>query len=138
MPQVHDDVIHTCTDHAELLLVDLPRAAHRIIQVGSFLAWYGTMFERAEEIDFRLVVTVQLDHLLVMTGVHHNDQIGGSNVIFRQAAGAMLGEWWKGSDWDTTWQIGQAAFWGRLFGTLGKITLGSAILVIVLAALLIK
>lgn len=52
--------------------------------------------------------------------------------------GAMLGEWWKGRDLQTSWEIGQAAFWGRLFGTLGKITMGTAIMLIVFAALLVK
>jgi hypothetical protein len=49
--------------------------------------------------------------------------------------GAMLGEYWKGRDWHTTWKVGQAAFWGRLAGTVGKIAVGSVIVVLVLAAL---
>jgi uncharacterized protein YqgC (DUF456 family) len=53
-------------------------------------------------------------------------------------AGAMLGEWWKGRDWDTRWQVGHAAFWGRLLGTVGKVSLGSVIVVVVLAALVLK
>jgi uncharacterized protein YqgC (DUF456 family) len=53
-------------------------------------------------------------------------------------AGAMLGEWWKGRDWDKRWQVGRAAFWGRLLGTVGKLYLGSVIVVVVLAALLLK
>jgi uncharacterized protein YqgC (DUF456 family) len=53
-------------------------------------------------------------------------------------AGAVLGEWWKGRNWEARWQVGQAAFWGRLFGTVGKVTLGSIIVVVILAALVLK
>lgn len=42
-------------------------------------------------------------------------------------AGAMLGEAWKGRDFDQSLRVGQAAFWGRLLGTLAKITMASAI-----------
>jgi uncharacterized protein YqgC (DUF456 family) len=52
--------------------------------------------------------------------------------------GAMLGEYWKGRDWDTTWRVGEAAFWGRLLGTVGKIALGSVIVVLVVFALVWK
>ncbi len=52
-------------------------------------------------------------------------------------AGAMLGEWWKGRDWDTRWEVGHAAFWGRLFGTVGKMSIGSMIVVVVLVALVL-
>jgi uncharacterized protein YqgC (DUF456 family) len=50
-------------------------------------------------------------------------------------AGAMLGEWWKGRDWEARWQVGNAAFWGRLLGTVGKVYIGTVIVVVVLAAL---
>lgn len=43
-------------------------------------------------------------------------------------AGAMYGEWTDGRDWKRNWSIGQAAFWGRTFGTLGKVTVGLAML----------
>lgn len=52
--------------------------------------------------------------------------------------GAMLGEWWKGRDWEARWQVGHAAFWGRLLGTVGKVSIGSVIVVVVLAALIVK
>lgn len=52
--------------------------------------------------------------------------------------GAVLGEQWKGRDAQFSWQVAQAAFWGRLFGTLGKITVGSAMLVIALAAMFVE
>ena len=51
--------------------------------------------------------------------------------------GAVAGEWWKGRDWETRWQVGHAAFWGRLFGTVGKVSTGSAIVVLVVLALLL-
>lgn len=52
--------------------------------------------------------------------------------------GAVLGEIWKGRDSRTSWQVGQAAFWGRLFGTLGKIVISSAMVATTLVALLVK
>jgi len=51
--------------------------------------------------------------------------------------GAMLGESWKGRDLDHGWQVGQAAFWGRLLGTAGKLAAGAAIVAVVLAGLLL-
>jgi uncharacterized protein len=51
--------------------------------------------------------------------------------------GAMLGEISAGKGLDASWQIGKAAFRGRLAGTLGKLLLGAAMLVVVVAALLL-
>jgi len=53
-------------------------------------------------------------------------------------AGAMAGESWKGRDLDHGWQVGQAAFWGRLLGTAGKLAVGAAIVAVVLAGLLLR
>jgi uncharacterized protein YqgC (DUF456 family) len=53
-------------------------------------------------------------------------------------AGAMLGETWKGRSLEDSWQVGKAAFWGRLFGSLAKAVVGLAMVVVVLAALLIS
>ncbi|MEZ6136939.1 MAG: DUF456 domain-containing protein [Pirellulaceae bacterium] len=39
--------------------------------------------------------------------------------------GAIAGERWAGKDWDQSLQIGSAAFWGRLLGTLGKAVCGT-------------
>lgn len=51
-------------------------------------------------------------------------------------AGAMIGEAWKGRTLQQSWQVGQGAFWGRLFGTLAKTVIGSAMVVVgVVAAL---
>ena len=50
-------------------------------------------------------------------------------------AGAVLGETWAGRDAEHSWQVGKAAFWGRLLGTLGKILVGSILVSVVLAAL---
>ncbi len=53
----------------------------------------------------------------------------------RALGGAMLGESWKGRGLDQGWQVGRAAFWGRLLGTASKLVIGAAIVVIVLAGL---
>ena len=50
--------------------------------------------------------------------------------------GAVYGEWSDGRAWRESWSIGQAAFWGRTFGTLGKFTFGLAILVAAIVAIL--
>lgn len=39
--------------------------------------------------------------------------------------GAVAGERWVGKDWDASLQIGNAAFWGRLLGTVGKAVCGT-------------
>lgn len=44
-------------------------------------------------------------------------------------AGAMLGEYWKGREQGDIWKIGQAAFWGRLLGTLAKVWVGAVMIV---------
>ncbi len=51
--------------------------------------------------------------------------------------GAMLGENWQGSEINKTVQVGGAAFVGRFVGTVGKIALGSAIMVIATVALFV-
>lgn len=52
-------------------------------------------------------------------------------------AGAMWSEWSDGRPWRESWNIGHAAFWGRTFGTLGKIMAGLVIVVIALVSVLI-
>jgi uncharacterized protein len=52
-------------------------------------------------------------------------------------AGAMLGEMSVGKRLDASWRIGKAAFRGRLAGTLAKVAVGTAILVVVVVALLV-
>ena len=39
-------------------------------------------------------------------------------------AGAMYGEWTDGRPWRENVRIGEAAFWGRTLGTIGKTTIG--------------
>ncbi len=51
--------------------------------------------------------------------------------------GAMLGEQWKGRGADHTWQVGKAAFWGRIFGTLAKTIIASVMVGVGLAALIL-
>ena len=53
------------------------------------------------------------------------------------AAGAIYGEWTDGRDWKESWTIGHAAFWGRTFGTLGKVTAGFVIVVIAIVAVIV-
>ncbi len=48
--------------------------------------------------------------------------------------GAMLGEWWKGRELSESWQVGHNAFWGRLVGTLGKSTVGLAMIGVAMVA----
>lgn len=50
-------------------------------------------------------------------------------------AGAMLGERWAGKDWNDSIEIGSAAFWGRLLGTVGKAVCGTAACGLFLAGL---
>lgn len=52
-------------------------------------------------------------------------------------AGAMYGEWSGGKSWEESWTVGHAAFWGRLFGTLGKLASGFILLIVVAAAVLL-
>lgn len=40
-------------------------------------------------------------------------------------SGAIVGERWAGKDWDSSLQIGNAAFWGRLLGTVAKAVCGT-------------
>lgn len=49
-------------------------------------------------------------------------------------AGAALGERWAGKEWDGSIQVGVAAFWGRLLGTVGKVIIGFVILLILIIA----
>lgn len=49
-------------------------------------------------------------------------------------AGAIAGERWAGKDWDTSLQIGSAAFWGRLLGTIGKVVCGTVVCAVFMAA----
>jgi hypothetical protein len=53
------------------------------------------------------------------------------------ATGAMYGEWTDGRPWRESWLIGHAAFWGRTFGTLGKITAGAVIVLIAVTGVLV-
>lgn len=54
---------------------------------------------------------------------------------FGAFAGAWLGEAWKGTAVAERTQIGTAAMSGRMYGMLGKLTIGAAIFVLQLASL---
>ncbi|MGM0490219.1 MAG: DUF456 family protein [Planctomycetota bacterium] len=56
---------------------------------------------------------------------------------FGAMAGAMIGEQWQGRPAEENWEVGKAAFWGRLMGTLGKIGVASVMVAIVLMALVL-
>jgi uncharacterized protein YqgC (DUF456 family) len=49
--------------------------------------------------------------------------------------GAMLGETWKGRDFDASLEIGKAAFLGRLLGTVAKMVICTLMVVVALGAL---
>ncbi|MGE0608702.1 MAG: DUF456 family protein [Pirellulales bacterium] len=51
--------------------------------------------------------------------------------------GAMLGEHWKGRTLNESWKVGQGAFWGRLLGTLAKVSIGTAMLVVGIMAMIL-
>lgn len=57
--------------------------------------------------------------------------IGGAVGSF---LGAYAGEMWSGTTHHQGWRSGQAAFWGRLWGTAGKVLVGSLMLVVATAA----
>jgi uncharacterized protein YqgC (DUF456 family) len=40
--------------------------------------------------------------------------------------GAFIGEAHKGRSFEQSWNVGHAAFWGRVVGTVGKIAIGAA------------
>lgn len=53
-------------------------------------------------------------------------------------AGAVIGEQWKGSATEQSWEVGKAAFWGRLLGTLGKVGVACIIVAIILMAMILQ
>lgn len=49
--------------------------------------------------------------------------------------GAIVGERWAGREWEESAQVGSAAFWGRILGTLAKAAAGAfAAILIIFAA----
>lgn len=56
---------------------------------------------------------------------------------FGAMAGAMLGERSLGKDADFQWEIGKMAFWGKFWGSLGKMTVGAVIVGMAIASLLL-
>lgn len=51
-------------------------------------------------------------------------------------AGAMWGEHLEGRDTRFQWEIGKLAFWGRLWGSIGKMVVGAIVIGIALASVL--
>jgi uncharacterized protein YqgC (DUF456 family) len=52
------------------------------------------------------------------------------------AAGAMLGEKWKGREFDDSIPVGTAAFWGRILGTVAKSSVGLGMIVVAMVSAL--
>ncbi|MCE9604106.1 MAG: DUF456 domain-containing protein [Planctomycetia bacterium] len=52
--------------------------------------------------------------------------------------GAMLGEFWKGQGFDHSLRVGQAAFWGRLLGSLAKISTASVMIAVAVAGVFFR
>jgi hypothetical protein len=50
--------------------------------------------------------------------------------------GAVLGEQWKGRDLGESMKIGEAAFWGRLLGTVAKSAVGGMMVAAVVVAMI--
>jgi uncharacterized protein YqgC (DUF456 family) len=50
------------------------------------------------------------------------------------AIGAILGEKWKGREFDASLPIGAAAFWGRILGTVAKSAVGLGMVVVALVS----
>lgn len=53
-------------------------------------------------------------------------------------AGAALGELWKGRTLDRSLEVGHAAFWGRLLGSMAKLIVASVMLCVTLLAVVLK
>lgn len=61
-------------------------------------------------------------------------------ILFASAGalgGAVLGERWKGRQWEESLQVGKAAFWGRLLGTVGKVLVSSIMVSVVVVGLVV-
>lgn len=55
---------------------------------------------------------------------------------FGAMAGAMYGEYLDGKTANLRWEIGKAAFWGKLFGSIGKLVMGAIVIGIATVAVL--
>ena len=51
--------------------------------------------------------------------------------------GALVGEIWTGRDLVLSWRVAKRAFWGRLFGTLGKVIVGGLMTLLAILALVL-
>lgn len=52
--------------------------------------------------------------------------------------GAMAGEFWKGHGFDHSLRVGQAAFWGRLVGSLAKMLTASVMLAVAASGVFLR
>ncbi len=60
--------------------------------------------------------------------------VGGLGALM----GAILGETLKGRSSEESWQVGKAAFWGRIFGSLAKLLIGAVAVATVIVAVCIE
>jgi uncharacterized protein YqgC (DUF456 family) len=58
---------------------------------------------------------------------------GGAGAL----VGAMLGESWKGRDFDASFEVGKAAFVGRVLGTVAKMIVSTIMVIVTLAAIVL-
>lgn len=52
-------------------------------------------------------------------------------------AGAVVGEQWAGGSEAGSYEVGRAAFWGRIWGTLAKTLVGAVMVAVVIAAIVV-
>ena len=81
---------------------------------------------------FRLLVRLSRHCCSRVSELEGKDAAIGANLL-----GALVGEQWKGRGMDESLQVGWAAFWGRLLGTIGKLLCGTLMIVVILAALVV-
>lgn len=84
---------------------------------GTLLAIVGAIAGAITGLFFGALIPIPLLGPLIVSVL-----LGASGAF----AGAVSGERWAGKDWGTSLQIGSAAFWGRLLGTVGKSVCGTA------------
>jgi uncharacterized protein len=87
--------------------------------------WRGTALAVAGSIGGAIVglVVGNLIPIPILGPVIASLLLGGVGAF----GGAVVGERWAGKQWEESIQVGNAAFWGRLLGTLGKVVCGTVL-----------
>jgi uncharacterized protein len=91
----------------------------------------GTVLALAGSIAGALLGLVVGSPIPIVGNVVASLLLGGAGAF----CGALVGERWAGKDWNESIEIGEAAFWGRLMGTMGKAVCGTAACGLFLAGL---